>query len=146
MTDFNKAVRAWLSECPAIREDRLYYGFLTAGDGNQVFQTVEHTTAREDICGNEIGKYSFAVIDFRALTKLPLSYTAEDLDRAASVEQINAWIKAQRKTRNFPAFDGCVIDGITAPPAPVFAGQEKSEGMSLAKYMIQVVIDYTKFN
>ena len=98
MTDFNKAVRAWLSECPAIREDRLYYGFLTAGDGNQVFQTVEHTTASEDICGNEIGKYSFAVIDFRALTKMPLSYTAEDLDRAASVEKINDWIRARPAT------------------------------------------------
>lgn len=38
-----------------------------------------------------------------------------------------------------------MIDKITAPPAPVFAGADTSEGMHLAKYMVQVVIDYTKY-
>lgn len=145
MSDFNKAVKDWLLQCPAIRADRMYFNFLSAGDENQSFQMIEHVTVTEDIVGNEIGKYTFAIIDFRSLSKMPLKFTLRDLDKAASAEQINTWIKEQRKKHNFPAFDGCTIDEITVPPSPTFAGQDTSDGMHLAKYMIQVEIDYIKY-
>ncbi len=142
---FNKAVKEWLSQCPAIKADRLFFNYLSAGSENQSFQTVEHSTTSEDIVGNEIGKYTFAIIDFRALSKMPMSYSERDIDNAAKVEQINTWIKEQRKKRNFPVFEGCTIDDINVPPSPLFAGQDNSEDMMLAKYMIQVSIDYIKY-
>ncbi len=146
MTDFNKAVKEWLMQCPAIREDKMYFNFLSAGDENQAFQTIEHSTVTEDIVGNEIGQYTFSIIDFRSLSKMPFKFTMRDIDKAAAVEQINKWIREQCKNRNFPVFDSCEIDKITVPPSPTFAGQDNSEGMHLAKYIIQVVIDYIKFN
>ena len=145
MKDFNKAVKEWLIQCPAIRADKMYFNFLSAGDENQSFQMIDHSTVTEDIVGNEIGKYTFSIIDFRSLSKMPFKFTARDLEKAAEVEQINKWIKEQSKLRNLPIFDDCTIDRITVPPSPAFAGQDNSEGMHLAKYMIQVVIDYTKY-
>lgn len=144
--NFNKAVRKWLSQCPAIKADSLFFNYLSAGNENQSFQTVEHNTTAEDIVGNEIGKYTFAIIDFRALSKMPMGYSERDIDNAAKVEQINDWIKEQRKNHNFPVFEGCTVDDISVPPSPLFAGQDHSEGMILAKYMIQVDIDYIKYN
>ena len=143
---YTQSVKEWLMQCPAIRADRIYFNYLSAGDRNQCFQTVENSTSTEDILGNEIGKYTFAVIDFRSLTKNPLFRTSKDLDSLADAGQINEWLRAQRRARNFPVFDGAVVDDIEVPPEPVFAAEDKSEGMNLAKYMIQVVIHYTKFN
>lgn len=144
--NYAKAIKDWLMQCPAIRADRIYFNYLSAGDKNQCFQTIEHSTVSEDILGNEIGEYTFAIIDFRSLSKNPLSRTVKDLDSLADTEKINEWIRAQRRARNFPAFAGAVIDAISVPPSPIFAAEDKSEGMNLAKYMIQVVINYTKFN
>ena len=143
---FTSAVKNWLADCPAIKADRIYFNYLSAGDESQSFQTVEHSTVTEDIVGNEIGKYIFAIIDFRALSKMPLGRSEKDLAKAARVEEINAWIKSQCKLRNFPEFKGCTVEDLRVSPAPIFAGQEHTEGMILAKYMVQIEIDYIKYD
>ena len=142
---FTNAVKNWLAECPAIKADRIYFNYLSAGNENQSFQTIEHSTVTEDIVGNEIGRYTFAIIDFRSISKMPIGRSEKDIAKAAGVEEINVWIKEQRKLHNFPEFEGCTVDDIRVPPAPIFAGQERSEGMVLAKYMIQIEIDYIKY-
>lgn len=144
--DYSRAVKNWLLSCPEIKADRLYYNYLSVGAEKQSFQTVEHTTVREDITGNEIGQFNFAIIDFRPLSRRPLSDSDCDLERMADVEKINDWIREQRRQHNYPVLPGATVEDISAAPSPVLAGTDTSEGMNLAKYMIQVRINYLKFN
>lgn len=146
MTEFNTAVKEWLMRCPDIRADKLYFNYLKTGADMQSFQTLENAVVREDVLGNEIGQYTFALIDLRPLSCMPLSHTEVDLARMADAARVTEWIRTQARAHNYPVLPvDIVIDKITAPPAPVFAGADTSEGMHLAKYMVQVVIDYTKY-
>ncbi|MBQ9428615.1 MAG: hypothetical protein IJU41_03615 [Clostridia bacterium] len=145
MNDFNKSIKNWLLKCPEIKADKLFFNFLSAGAENQSFQIVENTTVSEDICGNEIGRYTFAVIDFRTLSASPVFRTEIDFDRMADCAGITEWLNAQIRAKNYPtAPAGMVIQRMSAPPAPSFAGADRNEGMNLAKYMIQVTIDYER--
>lgn len=146
MIELNQAVKDWLMQCPDIRADKLYFNYLSIGADKQSFQVVENADVREDVCGNEIGKYTFALIDLRPLSCMPVGHTEVDFDRMADAAKITEWIRAQARRRKYPQTPAdVVIDKITAPPAPSFAGADTSEGMHLAKYMVQVVIDYTKY-
>lgn len=146
MTEFNTAVKTWLSQCPVIKADRLYFNYLSIGAEKQSFQTVENAAVREDVLGNEIGQYIFALIDLRPLSCMPVGHTEIDFTRMADAARVTEWIRAQARAHNYPLLPAdIVIDKITAPPAPAFAGADTSEGMHLAKYMVQVVIDYTKY-
>lgn len=143
---YTEAIKQWLLSCPEIKGDRLYFNYLSVGAEKQCFQTVEHTTVTEDIVGNEIGKIEFAIIDFRPLTKHTVNVSCADLERFVDVEKINQWMRAQRAARRFPIFEGATVEKMTVAPSPTYSGMDSSEHMALAKYMIQVTIEYIKYD
>lgn len=103
MTEFNTAVKEWLMRCPDIRADKLYFNYLKTGADMQSFQTLENAVVREDVLGNEIGQYTFALIDLRPLSCMPLSHTEVDLARMADAARVSEWF-ARRQGRTITQY------------------------------------------
>ena len=129
--------------CPEIKKDRLFYNFLLVEDNTQAFTVTDVLNVKKDVIGNEMGEYSFAIIDFRSMGNLPISFSSEDIDSAADISKINSWLISQAEGRLFPNYgDNITVEELIVPPLPTFAGSTQSAGINLAKHMIQVVIKY----
>lgn len=145
MSDFNTAIKDWLVKCPEIQADKLFFNFLNTSDGCRSLVTVSEEIS-EDVVGNKLGKYTFAIVAFEAMAGMALMYNADDISIAADFAKVNDWIREQDDIHNYPELDkGIVVDEIAVLPNPVFNGAANSEGVIMAKYTTQVTINYVKF-
>lgn len=146
MTAYASAIKSWLTQCPYIQSDKMFFNFLSVEDGSQAFLTSETYNRTKDIVGNESGVYEFSIADFRELSGEALSYNDTDLQEFADVSNVAEWIEAQDEAKNYPDFGAdTIINSITCPPSPSMAGADKSMDAPMAKYVLKVSINYDKF-
>lgn len=150
MIDKNKAVVEYLTQCPQIADNPLFFNFVTAKDNNKQFLTSanDKTLNAPYIDGSVYKQYSFTIIDFRSVTFQPVvkleNYPNENMEEMFDIQGIIDWITEQNDLLNFPDFgEDCVVEEIAATTSsPNLDGVDTSLTPVLAKYSIVVKIKY----
>lgn len=150
MVDKNQAMINYLSACPAVQSNPLYFNFINAKNDNKQIITLtnEKAVAKRYVDGSQLKQYSLALIDFKSLAYRPVVKTAgyddENVEDMLSVQQIIDWIDAQNESHNYPNFGtDCVIEEISATTDnPILDGIDTSTSPALVQYSITIVVTY----
>lgn len=150
MVDKNQAMIDYLSTCPAIQSNPLYFNFINAKNDNKQIITLtnEKAVAKRYVDGSQLKQYSLALIDFKSLAYRPVVKTAgyddENVEDMLSVQQIIDWIDTQNEAHNYPNFGtDCVIEEISATTDnPMLDGIDTSTSPALVQYSITIVVTY----
>ena len=146
--DKNRAVIDFLLTCPAIRDSYLYFNFTQAEDNNKQIVTLgnEKATHKQYIDGTVDKRYTFTLIDFKAMTPKPIvsGRVDETVDDMVPVQEIIDWITEQNEAKNYPNFgENCKIDEMRVlTDNPNLNGIDSTVAPALAKYSLSIQIDY----
>lgn len=137
----NTAVWNWLKTYPDF--EKLFYNFCIAEDGNQSFiPNPTDFVIKQDILGNKLKYYDFAVTCFSSFSDIPFS--DENVIDYNAMQDFILWIDSQNKNKLFPDFgENCIIEkveNLQNIPSSSAINQE------MAKYMVQCRIVYEEFN
>ena len=135
-------MKNWLLECPAIKQDKLFFNFLKSTNDNQGIVIGADDLLSVDIIGREKRIYSFTVIVFKSMTDKVVIYADENIKDYELVKLINSWIIEQDNQKMYFEIKGIIIDKLEVAPIPNLVGVEQSNTQNLAKYMIGVNIYY----
>ena len=106
--DKNQAVIDFLLTCPAIRDSYLYFNFTSAEDSNKqiVTQGNEKSLDRSYIDGSVEKRYTFILIEFKAMTPKPIveGRMDENVDNMFQVQELIDWVTEQNLQSNYPDF------------------------------------------
>ena len=148
--DKNQQIIEYLSSCPVIAKNPLFFNFAQAEDNNKQLVTVatDKKIERPYIDGSVLKRYTFTLIDYRsviyqAVVKQP-GYPNENIEEFLDVQSIIDWITDQNDAMNFPNFgEDCVIDEIRAlTDMPNLNGVDSKQSPSLAKYSVSIQVTY----
>lgn len=146
--DKNQAVIDFLLTCPAVRDSYLYFNFTNAEDNNKQIVTTanEKSLNTAYIDGTVAKRYTFTLIDFKAMTPKPIveGRTDENVDDMLQVQELIDWVSEQNDLGIYPDFGvNNQIDSIRAlSENPNLNGIDSSISPALAKYSISIQIDY----
>lgn len=148
--DKNKAVITYLTACPAIAKNPLFFNFAEAQDNNKQFVTVasDRAVERPYIDGSVLKRYTFTIIDYRSIAYqaivMKAGYPNENVQEMLDVQSLIDWIEEQNNNLNFPDFgDDCVVEEIIAlTDSPRLSGVDTQSTPSLAKYSVAIQIQY----
>lgn len=148
--DKNQEVINFLVDCPAIRNNPLYFNFVNAKDNNKQFITVanDRNIQQPYIDGSVLKQYTFTIIDFKSVTFDPIvktvGYVNENVEDMLDVQSIIDWITAQNEAKNYPDFgEYCFIDDMRATTEnPALNSVDVSLTPALARYSITIRIEY----
>ena len=150
MTDKNQAIITFLSNCPQISENPIFFNFINAKDNDKQLVTVANDKAinKNYIDGSVMKRYTFTIIDFksvayRAIPKMT-NLTDENVEEFMDTQAIVDWITEQAELRNYPNFgEECIIEDMrTTTENPNQNGVDTSVTPALAKYSVSIQIDY----
>ena len=150
MTDKNQAIITFLSNCPQISENPIFFNFINAKDNDKQLVTVANDKAinKNYIDGSVMKRYTFTIIDFksvayRAIPKMT-NLTDENVEEFMDTQAIVDWITEQAELRNYPNFgEECIIEDMrTTTENPNLNGVDTSVTPALAKYSVSIQIDY----
>lgn len=150
MIDKNQAIIDFLLQCPQIAESPLYFNFVNAKADNKeiITQGNERTLHRPYIDGSVLKRYTFTVIDFKAMTDMAIprvdGYINENVDELWDTQGIIDWVDEQAENKSFPDFgEDCIIDRMTVlTDSPNLNGVDTRLTPALAKYSISIQIEY----
>lgn len=148
--DKNQAVITYLSSCPVIAKNPLFFNFAKAEDNNKQLVAVasDKKVERPYIDGSVLKRYTFTLIDYRSVIFQAVvkeaGYPNENMEELLDVQSIIDWIEEQNDHCNFPDFgEDCVIDEIKAlTDTPRLSGVDTSASPALAKYSVSIQILY----
>lgn len=148
--DKNQAVITYLSSCPVIAKNPLFFNFAKAEDNNKqlVMVATDKKVERPYIDGSVMKKYTFTIIDYRSVIYQAVvkeaGYPNENVEELLDVQSIIDWIEEQNTSGNFPDFgEDCIIDEIQAlTDTPRLNGVDNSASPALAKYSVSIQILY----
>lgn len=148
--DKNQAVIEYLSECPQIKENPLFFNFSEADDNSKQIVTVANDKRLEKayIDGSVAKRYTFTIIDYRSVAYQAIVQQSglpnENVDEYLDVQGIIDWIDEQSELRHYPDFGAdCQIDDIKAlTDNPNLNGVDTTVKPSIAKYSVSIQIDY----
>lgn len=148
--DKNQAVVNYLSTCPVIANNPLFFNFAQAEDNNKqlVVVATDKKVERPYIDGSVLKKYTFTIIDYRSVIYQAVvkqaGYPNENMEELLDVQSIIDWISEQNDNYNFPDFgEDCIVDEIMAlTDTPRLNGVDKSASPALAKYSVSIQILY----
>lgn len=148
--DKNQAIIAYLSSCPVIASNPLFFNFAKAEDNNKqlVVVATDKKVERPFIDGSVLKRFTFTLIDYRSVIFQAVvkeaGYPNENMEELLDVQSIIDWIDEQNDNGNFPDFgENCVIDEIRAlTDTPRLNGVDNSASPALAKYSVSIQIMY----
>lgn len=148
--DKNQAIITYLSSCPVIANNPLFFNFAKAEDNNKQLVQVatDKKVERPYIDGSVLKRFTFTLIDYRSVIYQAVvkeaGYPNENMEELLDVQSIIDWIDEQNMDGNFPDFgDDCVIDEIKAlTDTPRLNGVDTSASPALAKYSVSIQILY----
>lgn len=156
-TDKNQAVIDFITNCPAISGNPLFFNCLDAKDNSKqiITQANETSLNRNYVDGSVLKRYTFTIIDFRSVTYLPLPQQPqtsgtttvlvhENVEELLDVQGIMDWVNTQARAHNYPDFGSdCIIDNMrTTSENPNLNGVDTQVSPALAKYSMSIQIDY----
>ena len=148
--DKNQAVINYLSFCPAIAKNPLFFNFAQAEDNNKQLIAVatDKRVEKPYIDGSVLKRYTFTIIDYRSVIYQAVvkeaGYPNENVEELLDVQSIIDWIDEQNSEYNFPDFgEDCIIDEIKAlTDTPRLNSVDTSASPALAKYSVAIQILY----
>ena len=157
--DKNQAVIDFMLNCPAIRDNPLFFNAIKAQDENKEIITIANDRSMHTpfIDGSVLKRFSFTIVDFRSISYNPIpknliipglttepEYKSENVEDMLDVQGIIDWIEEQKDAGNYPDFgNDCIIDDMaTASDNPNLNGIDTGGTPALAKYSITVIITY----
>lgn len=148
--DKNQAVIDWLTQCPAISTNPLFFNFINAKDDNKQIITLSNDKSiqRPYIDGSVLKRYTFSLIDFKTSTTNAIvkmaGYVNENVDEMLQVQDIIDWINEQADNANYPDFgENCIIENLeTLTDNPNLNGIDTSVTPALARYSVTIRITY----
>ena len=149
--DKNKAIITYLRTCPLLTNSSLFFNFGEEKDNiKQLITTAtDKTVERPYIDGSVLKRYTFTIIDYKAVLYQELTndiekYPNENVQDILDVQGIIDWIDEQDSARNFPDFgDECTIDEITAlTDSPNINGVNTEISPNIAKYSVAIRVQY----
>ena len=148
--DKNQAIIDFLSNCPSLKDNAMFFNFIKAKDNNKQIATIatDKTLDTPYIDGSVLKRYEFTFIDYKSATYNPLvmAYTQgnENVDDMLDVQSIMDWVTEQADSINYPNFgDKCEIDDMNVlTNMPNINGIDTSTSMPLAKYSFTIRIEY----
>lgn len=148
--DKNKAIIEYLSACPTISNDPLFFNFAEGEDNTKQIVTVATDRAIEKpyIDGCVLKKYTFTLIDYQSVIyqALTAQYVRENenVETMSNFQSIIDWIDEQNENRVFPNFgDSCIVESISAlTSSPNLSGVDFSTSPNLAKYSVLIQVVY----
>lgn len=152
--DKNQAVINFLLQCPAIRNNPLFFNFINAQDNDKQIVTLVNDTIMDKpfIDGSVQKRFTFTLIDYKsiaytAIVKEP-GYANENVEEMLDTQSILDWIVEQELIRNYPDFgESCVIDDMKAlSNNPNLNGVDTALTPALAKYSISIQINYVDYS
>ena len=164
MVDKNQAVIDFLFTCPKIADSRLFFNFINgkANDKQIITSTNDVAVQKPFIDGSIMKRYTFTVVDFRAITSQAIvnvpsfsdvgttttvpttDYKNQNVEEMLDVQGIMDWITEQAEARNFPNFGSdCIVDNMfTTSDNPNLNGVDRNSTPAIAKYSMSIQIDY----
>lgn len=148
--DKNQAIISYLSSCPVIANNPLFFNFAKAEDNNKQLVQVatDKKVERPYIDGSVLKRFTFTLIDYRSVIYQAVvkqaGYPNENMEELLDVQSIIDWIEEQNDRGNFPDFgEDCIVDEIKAlTDTPRLNGVDTSASPALAKYSVSIQILY----
>jgi hypothetical protein len=146
--DKNRAIIAYLQQCPHIQDNPLFFNFADQSDGNNHLITNSDKTKSQYIDGSALKIYTFTIACYKDVAYNPLGdYDAsrfdENIENMAIVQDILNWIERQSYDKNYPDFgEGYQIDDIRVLTNDPNVGVDTSTNPPLARYSISIEIEY----
>ena len=162
--DKNQAVIDFISTCPKIANNPLFFNFINAKDENKQIITVSNDTIIDKpyIDGSVMKRYTFTLVDFKSISYNPIvklqqgtstststststpSYANENVEEILDTQDIIDWIREQADLNNFPNFgDDCYVDEmVVANNSPTLKGIDTTTSPPLAQYGVTIYINY----
>lgn len=150
----NQAMIDFLLECPTIQEHPLFFNFSQVKEDNAQFvtQAVDKLLSHSYIDGSVMKRYQFTLIAYKSISYNPLvrlpGYSNENLDEFEEFKKVVDWISLQAEAHYYPDFGpDCMIDSMQASTEiPNLDGVDVSGAQSVAKYSVQINIDYMDYS
>ena len=148
--DKNKAMIAYLQQCPAVQSNPTYFNFAEGEDKSKQLVPLGNDKAveRPYIDGSVLRKYTLTIVDYRSVVYQALvnatGYPNENVEELAEVQAVLDWVDEQNELGNYPDFGSdCVIDKIESlSDAPKLNGVDHSTTPNLAKYSFSIQVTY----
>lgn len=148
--DKTESVIQYLLDCPAIKDNPLFFNFAHAEDNNKQLITTatDRAVERPYIDGSVLKRYTFTIIDYRSVVHQAVvglaGYPNENIDEMLDIQSIIDWIEEQNELRNFPDFgEFCYVDEIRAmTDIPNLNSVDTTTTPALAKYSVAIRIQY----
>lgn len=148
--DKNQAMIDYLINCPAIRDNPLFFNFVNGKPDNKQLITLGNNKIldKKYIDGSILKQYTMTMIDFKsvvynAIVKTP-GYSNENVDEMFDVQKIMDWVTEQNKLQNFPNFGtDCRVESIgTVTDNPNLNGVDTHTSPGTAKYAFSIIVIY----
>lgn len=145
-----QAVINFLINCPALRDNPVFFNFINAKNDNKQIVALENDRVLQTpfIDGSVLKRYSFTIIDYKSVSFDPIvkldGYTDENVEDFLQVQAIIDWVTEQAKQRNFPDLgDDLIVDSMEATTEnPMLNGVDNTVQPALAKYSVTININY----
>ena len=133
----NEAIQEWLSASPFVTD--LYFNFSPAEPNvTSVAPVSGERVLRHYIDGSALMCYEFGVIQYKPVN-MDVPNNTDNAEAMYDVELFMDWVKEQNALRNFPRFDGCVMQRADVlNNLPMAAGTDNE----VAKYMYMCRLTY----
>lgn len=150
MVDKNQAMIDYLINCPSIRDNPVFFNFISAKEDNKQLLPVanDKTLDRSYIDGSVLKRYTLTLIDFKSVIYQAVvkaaGYTNENVEEMFDVQGIIDWVTEQGRKKVFPYFGSdCIVQSIrTVTDNPNLNGIDTSTSPATAKYSFSIQVEY----
>lgn len=151
--DKNKAVLKFLSDCPIIKDNPLYFNFADAEDNNSQYLTssTDVSMNKTFVDGSMLRVFTFTLVTFKSISNNAIikedTVINENVDDMFELQEIIDWVNEQGEEHNYPDFgDRILVDSMqTSTDTPYFEGVDTGVSPALAMYSIAIRIDYIDY-
>ena len=148
--DKNQAIIEYLSACPIIANNKLFFNFAEEGNNsNQIIVSGDDVALNKPfIDGSVMKRYTFTLfiykaVSFNPVVKMP-GYPDENVTDISDAQSLLDWIIEQNDQLVFPNFGKeCIIESVEPQTnKPILNGVAKEIQPPLAQYSITVRVTY----
>ena len=148
--DKNQAIIEYLSECPTIANNKLFFNFADETDSSSQIITHGDDKALQKpfIDGSVEKQFTFTMFIYKAVSYNPIAkvngHPDENVADLSDVQALLDWVVEQNDNLHYPNFgERCIIDSVeTLTEKPVLNGVDAKAQPPLAQYSIVIRVNY----
>ena len=148
--DKNQAIIEYLSTCPTIANNKLFFNFAEEGNNsNQIVVSGDDVVLNKPfVDGSVLKRYTFTLLIYKSVSYNPVvkmeGYPDENVGDLSDVQTLLDWIVEQNEQLVFPNFgEQCIIESVEPQTnKPILSGVATNVQPPLAQYSIVVRVTY----